>query len=267
MQRRRHRHACCTRPLPRLGEKARFTMHLPVYRIIEGRRPVGLEMPELTPNASSSVLGEYFAHAASLEAASALAYARLGRELELHGAPERLLEGCGRARVAELRHARLLGRLAERFGVRPVTPTVERLPVRSLVDIALVNIVEGFVRTTYGATAAQYRARSAEDADIRDVMVEIARDEFVHAELAFDVAVWLQAEIDPVEGVWVESALREAVFSLARELDVEVAPELTETAGVPSRVDALEIWSNLSKRVWHGLADRVWNSALWFDAA
>ncbi len=250
-----------------LGEKAVFAMDLPVYRIVEGRRPAGLTVPEPPPSPASSVLGEYFAQAAYLEAASALAYARLGRELELHGAPQRLVEGCGRARVAELRHARLLGRLADRFGVRPVTPTAERLPVRSLVDIALVNIVEGFVRTTYGATAAQYRASSAEDGDVRDVMREIARDEFTHAELAFDIAVWLQSEIDPVEGVWVESAMREAVFSLARELDVEVAPELTEVAGVPPRVDALEIWSNLSKRVWHGLADRVWNSPLWFDAA
>ena len=214
-------------------------MHLPVYRIVEGRRPVGLQMPDCTPNASGHVVGEYFARAAYLEAASALAYARLGRELELHGAPERLVEGCGRARVNELRHARLLGRLAERFGVRPVTPKAERLPVRSLVDIALVNIVEGFVRTTYGATAAQFRARSAEDADIRDVMEEIARDELVHAELAFDVAVWLQAEIDPVEGVWVESTMREAVLSLALELAAEVAPELADIAGVPRRGAAI----------------------------
>ncbi len=244
-------------------------MHLPLYRIVEGRRPVGLEKPESAESATSSgrVLGSYFAEAAYLEAASAVAYARLGRELELHGAPDRLVEGCGHARVAELRHARLLGRLAERFGVHPMTPESERLPVRSLVDIALVNIVEGFVRTTYGATAAQFRARSAEDADIRDVMEEIARDEVAHSELAFTIAVWLQAEIDPVEGVWVESAMRQAVVSLARELDVEVAPELTEIAGVPSRIDALEMWSTLSKRVWHGLADRVWNAALWFDAA
>lgn len=251
-----------------MGEKAGFTMHLPEYRIVEGRRPVGLEMPQPTPSPSGHVVGAWLAQAACLEAASALAYARLARDLELYGAPERLVEGSARARLNELRHARIVGRLAERFGVRPVTPPpAEHLPLRSLVDVAIVNIVEGFVRTTYGATAAEYRARSAGNAEVREVMQEIARDELRHAELAFDVAVWVEAEIDPVEGVWVESTMREAVVSLARELDVEVAPELTEVAGVPSRIDALAIWSTLSKRVWHGLADRVWNSALWFDAA
>ncbi|MDF2694014.1 MAG: putative lipoprotein, partial [Labilithrix sp.] len=184
----------------------------------------------------------------------------LGRELELHGAPDRLVERCALARTAELRHARALGRLAERHGVLPPAPAVPRIRVRSLVDLALVNIVEGFVRTTYGAAAAQLRARTAE-IGIRNVMDEIAGDELVHAELAFDIAVWLQAEIDPVEGVWVEDALRHQVVALARELDVEVAPELCEVAGVPTRREALAIWSNLSKSVWHGLSERVWDAS------
>ncbi|MDF2695157.1 MAG: hypothetical protein K0S65_3540, partial [Labilithrix sp.] len=51
-------------------------MLLSVYCIIEGRRPVGLAMPEL---GASSVVADYFARSAYLEAASALAFARLGR--------------------------------------------------------------------------------------------------------------------------------------------------------------------------------------------
>lgn len=236
-------------------------MNLPVYRIVEGRRPQGLVMPESSPTAN--VLGDYFAHAACLEAASAVAFARLGRELDVYGAPAALLEGCARARRAEVKHARSLGRLAQRHGGRPVPPSAGPAPVRPLVDIALANIVEGFVRTTYGATAAQFRARSAEDPEIRGAMEVIAADELAHAELAFQVATWLQAEIDPVEGVWVEDAMRHAVTALARELDVEVSPELTARAGVPSRLDALALWSALSKRVWHGMSERVWNAALW----
>jgi hypothetical protein len=232
-------------------------MHLSNYHV-EGRRPVGLIVPDLS---ASTLLGDYLGRAAFLETASALAFARLGRELELHGAPDSLVERCALARVAELRHARGLGRLAERHGVVPPAPVVPRIRVRSLVDIALENIVEGFVRTTYGAAAAQVRARSANENGVRLVMEDIARDELVHAELAFDIALWLQAEIDPVEGVWVEDALRHAAVALAPELDAEVDPELCSFAGVPNRSEALAIWSDLSKTVWHGLSERVWDAS------
>ncbi|HVH41231.1 MAG TPA: ferritin-like domain-containing protein [Labilithrix sp.] len=234
-------------------------MQLPVYRIVEGRRPAGLVMPEPVP--SATVLGDYFAYGAYLQAASAVAFGRLERELGLHGAPDELVDGSRLARFAELRHARSLGRLARLHGAHPVTPKAQTARVRDLVDIALANIVEGFVRTTYGAAVAEHRARVAEDDEIRSVMVEIAPDERVHAQLALDTAVWLQSEIDPVEGALVEDAMRHAVISLARELDVEVDSELRTRAGVPSRAEALAIWSDLSKRVWHGLSECVWTTA------
>ena len=125
----------------------------------------------------------------------------------------------------------------------------------------LENIVEGFVRETYGAAVARFRARSANDSQIRRVMEEIAADEYMHAQLAFEVATWLQAAIDPVEGAWVENAMRHAVIALARELDVEVEAELSTVVGIPARRDALAIWSGLSHRVWHGISERVWNAA------
>jgi hypothetical protein len=239
-------------------------MRLSKYCIVEGRRPEGLVLPARSSSGASggSLLGEYLAHAAFLDAASAVAFARLGHELALHGAPDRLVNGCERARLAELRHARSLGRLAERHGARPAMPKPRGVgAVRPLVDIALENIVEGFVRGTYGAAAARFRARAATDPELRSAMESIAEDECTHAELAFAIATWLQAEIDPVEGVWVEDALRHAVVALARELDVEVAAELSTSAGVPPRRDALAIWSGLSHRVWHGLSERLWSAA------
>jgi hypothetical protein len=216
-------------------------------------------MPQPVPGAS--ILGDYFGRAAYLEAASAVAFARLGRELELNGAPTELVVACERARVAELRHARSLGRLAQQHGGTPVTPRPQTVRIRGLVDVAVENIVEGFVRQTYGATVAAFRARSAGDFQIRRAMDEIAQDEYVHAELALDIAIWLQTAIDPLEAAFVENALRHAVVSLAHELDVEVEEELCTRAGVPPRRDALVIWSGLSKRVWHGISERVWNAA------
>jgi hypothetical protein len=214
----------------------------------------------MTCTPGASLVGSYLARAAYLDEASAMAYARLSRELEAHGAPAPLVERCRAARVAKLRHACALGRLAVLRGVRPVSPEARVLPVRPLAEVALENIVEGFVREAYGAAVAAFRARCAADPDVRRVMEEIAKDERAHADLAFDVAVWLQGSLDPVSGAWVENAMRHAVVALAEELNRDPAPELVRAAGVPSRRDALALWSDLSHRVWHGLSERVWTA-------
>jgi hypothetical protein len=210
---------------------------------------------------AANIVGDYFVRAAYLDAASAVAFGQLAYELEVYGAPNRLVERCANARAAEIRHARSLGRLAEAYGARPVTPPTSMTPARSLVDIALDNIVEGCVRQTFGAAAARVRARSATDPRIQRAMEGISRDESAHAALAFDIAMWLQAEIDPVEGAWVEDAMRHAVVALTDELSVDVDDVLCTRVGLPSRADALAMWSRLSKLIWHGFSERVWNVA------
>jgi hypothetical protein len=240
-------------------ERQGITMRLPHYSIVEGRRPAGLVTPASTPGAS--VLGDYFGRAAYLETASAFAFARLGRELEENAAPARLVEACERARLAELSHARGMARLAAAHGVTALMPTEPPRDSRRLTEIAVENIVEGFVRQTYGAAVARLRARSATDFQTRRLMEDIAHDELAHAELALEIAIWLQGVVDPLEAAFVENALRHAVVSLAHELDVDVDPELCSQVGVPSRNEALVIWSGLSKRVWAGASEQVWRAA------
>jgi hypothetical protein len=202
-----------------------------------------------------------------LAEASATAYARLARELEAHGAPTELVDRCRVARVAKIRRACGLGRLALESGVRPVSPEARLLPVRPLVDVALENIVEGLVREVYGAAVATVCAERAAAQSVRVVMEGIAEDERGHAALAIDVAVWLQAAIDPIEGAWVEDALRHAVVALAEEVGTDPVPELVHAVGLPSRGNALWLWSYLSHRVWHGLAQRVWTTTSTRDVA
>jgi hypothetical protein len=238
---------------------AGIPMNLPIYNIVEGRRPEGLTMPSAK---EGSVLGSYLAQAAYLDAASALAFERLARELAAHGAPDALVTACEQAHVTELRHAAKLGRLAGAFGVEAAMPERTPLGVRPLLDVAIENAVEGVVRQTYGAAAARFRARTAGDADIRRVMETIAADEHEHAELAFEIAAWLHGVLDPIEQVLVEDTTRHAARTLARELDVEPDAELRTAIGVPTRLDALTIWRGLSHRVWHGLSERVW-SGVW----
>ncbi len=234
-------------------------MHLADYAIVEGRRPAGLITPAFPP--ASSVTGDYLARLAFVHAGSAIAFSRLARELDAHGAPEPLVVACEDAKEAELRHARSLGRLAREHGGTPVAPARQTVRMRGLVDLAIENIVEGCVRETFGVEVARRRARDAEDHGIRRVMQEIEGDQEARVELAFDIATWLQSVVDPLEGIWVESAMRHAARSLARELDVDVSEELSLRAGVPSRLDALSIWSTFSKTVWRRDAERVWSVA------
>lgn len=232
-------------------------MNLPLYRIVEGRRLEGLPAPKVV---FTTALGRYFARSAYHQAASALAFDRLRRELEAYGAPERLLERCETARARELMHSALFAELAERFDTEVTMPSPARLPVRPLVDVAIDNAIEGVVRSTFGAAVARFRATHAEDAEIRSVMAIIAEDEQVHAELAYDVANWLHDATDAstsIEGILVEDSIRHAARALAQELDMDPDPSLCIQAGIPSRLDALTIWSRLSHRVWHDFARPV----------
>src|SRR5205823_2406284 len=141
-------------------------------------------------------LGEHFARVAHLEAASVHAFVRLGRELDAHGAPKRLLDAAARAARDEIRHARVTARIARRFGASPPPARVRQLAVRSLAAVAIENAVEGCVRETFGALVAKWQADHAGDAEVATAMERIARDESDHAALSWAIAGWSAARLD-----------------------------------------------------------------------
>lgn len=73
----------------------------------------------------------YLAATASLEAASVPALAQLASELHLHAVPEALVRSALRSRADELRHTRMIGRLARRRG-GSARPTERWLPTPHL---------------------------------------------------------------------------------------------------------------------------------------
>ena len=156
-----------------------------------GRRPEGY-----SPSAQGTSLGAYFAMTAELEAASVPAFQRLARELRAHGAPRELVSRAEKSARDEVRHARMMQRLAERFGGAPKLPRIGKLPVRSLAAIAEENAREGCVRETFGALVASVQALRSSDEGIRAAMEAIAVDETEHAALAWDVAAWLDTKLD-----------------------------------------------------------------------
>ncbi|MCC6336628.1 MAG: ferritin-like domain-containing protein [Myxococcales bacterium] len=202
-----------------------------------GRRPFGLASSGRT--ACDDALGRHFAVAAHLEAASVDAFTRLKEELALHGAPAALKGAAVLSAVEEVQHAHATSHLAERFGARVRPPRVEARPLRSLVDVALDNAVEGCVRETYGALVAHHQAAHAQDEEIRALMQRIADDETRHAELSWDIAAWAETKLAPSELAKVREAKRAAVAKLREELSAPVDPALVESAGMPDAASAL----------------------------
>lgn len=201
-----------------------------------GRRPEGFAPARPGPD-----LGSHFASMAQLEAASIPAFRRLERELAGLGAPVALRERVRRAARDEVRHARAMGRLARQHGARVPKVALERPSTRSRAEIALENAVEGCVRETFGAALALWQAEQARDPEVRGAMAAIADDEAAHAELAWDVAAWLERGCTAKERARIEAARAQAWRALAGELVGEPASQLAEPLGLPGQSQAQQL--------------------------
>jgi rubrerythrin len=217
------------------------------YPCFTGRRPEGLTLGE--PSGDDKV-GRYLASVAYLEAASVHAFERLTRELTTHDAPAPLRDASRRAVRDERRHARMMRRLAARYGVAVPPVTSGPRAMRSLEDIAVENAVEGCVRETFGAAAAIIQARRAADPDVRRTMASIARDETRHATLAWGVASWLDTRLGARARASVAARRRDAIKALAREAAIDPFPAVRFRLGVPSAAEGRRLLSALDRMLW-----------------
>lgn len=226
-----------------------------------GRRPAGLCAPEsasepareddCTHAASGLVaIGEYFAAAARLEAASVAAFQVLRDELAAHGAPEALLVAAMQAARDEVRHARVTAELAARYGATAEAPRVDPAALRSLEAIAIENAVEGCVRETFGALVGAFQAEAAQDPEVARAMIEIAEDEARHAALAWQIAAWAEPQLSDAGRARVRTAQKDAVAALRAELEVPVDPSLQALAGVPDPARALVLLEGMAQELW-----------------
>ncbi len=211
-----------------------------------GRKPRGLEAPR-SRRKNDSALGNYFANAAHLEAASVHAFRILRRELLSFGAPKNLLSAARRAERDEVRHTRITGRIARAHGAKPPKVRVQRGAARSLEAVATENAVEGCVRETFGALVAMWQAERATDSDVASAMKAIAVDETKHAELAWSVAAWADEKLDAKSRKRVNAAKNKAIRDLEKEITVDVHPDLIARAGLPSAAEQRRLLAALSK--------------------
>ncbi len=206
-----------------------------------GRRPDGLR----AFTACDGGIGAHFARAAHLEAASVVAFRHLERDLRRLGAPKELIARARRSRHDEIRHAEATSLLARRFGA--TVPNVEVAPYtpRDAFDVAYENAVEGTIRETYGALVAAFQAESAAP-ELRPLLRSIAHDEARHAELAWDVARWLDTVLSADERRRLEDSKAHAMAEL-REWVVRTIEdaEVVRFAGLPRPQEALLLLDGL----------------------
>lgn len=214
---------------------------------VSGRRPEGLVAAS---RRAGDAVGAFFAECAHLEAASVVAFERMARELRAHGAPAWLVCEAERAREDEVRHAKITAALARRSGAEPEAVVAEDRGVRSLLEIALENAIEGCVRETYGALVALHQGARAEDASVAAAMRRIAEDETRHAALAWDLAEWLDSRLTDAERARVAQARAEASATLRRQLAAPVSPELASRAGLPECGEAVALFDAVAPSLW-----------------
>jgi hypothetical protein len=195
-------------------------------------------------------IGRWAALAAHAEAASVGAFLALRHELAAHAAPRELCERALDAARDEIGHARAMTGIAARRGVAPTPPRFAHATVRTLEAIAIENAVEGCVRETFSALRAMAQAARASDPEIRAVMQRVAIDETRHAELAHDLARWLDTRIDEAA----RTRVRMARDAAARELIAAVAttpPDpLCDSAGLPDATFARSLAEGLRAALW-----------------
>jgi hypothetical protein len=176
-----------------------------------GRKLDGLSAPTID---ASDERGAWVARMAWLEAASVHAFRRLASELEAHGAPRELVMRAKASARDEVRHARMMKRIAKKHGIAVPRVRVAKLANRDLVSIAIENAVEGCVGETYGALYAAWQAMHERDADVAHAMSAIAPDELRHAALGWAVAEWIDGKLTPFE----RARVRTARDAAAREI-------------------------------------------------
>jgi hypothetical protein len=177
--------------------------------------------------------GGYLARMAHFEAASVAAFNQLAEELEAHGAPRALVDFAKAAAKDEVRHAQAVAALARKRGVRPPAPRVRATPLRSVFELALDNAREGCVREAFGALVGLHQAQHATDVEVKRAMHAIAHDEVTHASFSFQLARYLDSQLDDAQREQVAAARDEAIGAvLAQALTFEDV-EWREAFGLP----------------------------------
>jgi hypothetical protein len=203
----------------------------PVDCAIAGRRPEGFVL-----EGSAKSAADYIATMATLESAAVLAFRDIAHTLFVMNAPQDLQRRVREATRDEIRHTRTMRELSAEQPPTTVRRTAYVLPSRQ--EFACHNMAEGCVREAFGAMVAAHQAAHAQDLGVRRAMLVIAQEERAHAELSWDIAMWLDQSASAEERQRVQEAHTNALDELARDLGTVLPDHVTRDLGLPTRAQA-----------------------------
>lgn len=253
------RRASCQPPDSVDGRPLIHDGHAVLPEIVEGHAWSERRL-ELGPAGDSRSLAEAavrWLEAARTEHASVAAFSRVSLELLSVGAPPHLLEGCHRAALDEIRHARLSLDVARALGDGSwdLGPLRE-VPARpcTLRQIAVDALVEGCI----GEGAAAARAHVAADrarGPVAAVLRTIAEDETRHGALAWAIVRWAVLR-DSSLACDLRRALDRARADRLRVPAAQTDPALAEL-GVVSSAEAARIEHDVLERIVAPVLDKL----------
>ena len=210
---------------------------------VYGRTPSGLLAQR---SLATSPLARWLADGAHLEAASVPAFDELAAELHSFGAPDQFVRAATRSAHEERRHARMLGRLAQRLGAEVAPVRRSETALRGPDEVAHDNAVEGCVREAYGALAAAHQAENATSHAVRRAYRSIARDEARYALLSFAVNDWLTPRLSIAARRRTEEARREGLAEFAKGLEHEPEATTHTVLGLPDATRSMDVLALLA---------------------
>lgn len=193
--------------------------------------------------AAGSPRGRWLGRMATMEAAAVLAFRELAVDLARLGAPPELVVAARAAADDEVRHARVMARLARAAGGTPARLVRRDRGPADLAAFAAHNAAAGCVAETWSALVAVHQGLHAPPA-LRPSFAAIARDEVRHAELAWAIHRWaLDAGAEP-------GALRDAVRDAAEAVRTEASRRGPTGLGLPTPARARRLAAALDAGLW-----------------
>lgn len=176
-------------------------------------------------------IAQHWIAAARLEQASVAAFARFALQLMHLGAPPQLLADTASAMQDEIDHAKRCFTLAASYsgqaqsaGPLPLGGALEEelAPNRIAIDVFL----EGCIGETIAALEAAEMTELAIDAEVRQTLQVIARDEHQHALLAWRALDWMLKHLEASQ----KEAVLGVLVSMVQNLKAELAGPQTPRA-------------------------------------
>lgn len=133
------------------------------------------------------------------EAVAVIAFERLAFELKAYQAPTALLAKIQVAIEDEKRHTSTFTStcLAQNWEIKEDITHIEvsHYPVRSLLEIAIENAIEGCVGESFAALENLYQSYFAKNPTIKALHQSIVFDEIAHAELSWQIHDWINQQL------------------------------------------------------------------------